>query len=241
MRYGVLSDIHSNLEALQTAVGLIKSEGVEEFFCAGDIVGYGANPEECLNIVRELNMACVAGNHDWAVSGKLNPIHFNPAAKKSVLWTQNQLLPEDIGFLNGLDLVFKNNEFIMVHGMLSEPECFHYMTHMSEVEETFRLMDRPLCFIGHSHVPQMILCSGGKAQCLDTLTVKVDPESKYIINVGSVGQPRDGNPMAAYCIYDTDTRVVEVKRATYDIQAAQNKIIKAGLPRSLAERLAYGQ
>jgi predicted phosphodiesterase len=241
MRYGILSDIHSNLEALQTVVGLIKAEGVEEFLCVGDIVGYGANPKECLDIVRELNMACVAGNHDWAVSGRLIPVHFNPAAKKSVTWTQNHLFPEDIEFLNELGLIFKNDELIMVHGMLSEPECFRYMIYMSEVEETFRLMDRPLCFIGHSHVPRIILWRGDKAQCLDTFTVKVDPKYKYVINVGSVGQPRDGNPMAAYCIYDTDTRIVEVKRAAYDIQAAQNKIIEAGLPRSLAERLVYGQ
>jgi len=241
MRYGILSDIHGNFEALQTVVGLYRDESIENFLCLGDIVGYGANPRECIDIIRELKAVCIAGNHDWAVSEKLDPVYFNPVAKEAVSWTQKQLSSEDIDFLNNLGLVFKNDDLILAHGTLSEPEFFRYTIHMSDAMETFHLMDRPICFVGHSHAPNIFIQKGKEAQRVNTLKIKVDPECKYIINVGSVGQPRDGNPMAAYGIYDTDTRVVEVKRAPYDIQTAQEKILKVGLPASLAERLTIGR
>jgi len=240
MRYGILSDIHSNLEALQAVLRLYKEEGVEDFFCLGDIVGYGANPKECLDIVRDLKVVCVAGNHDWAVSGRLNPIYFNPVAKEAIFWTQKQLSSEDKDFLKSLELIFKNDDLIMVHGTLSEPERFHYMVYVSQAEAMFHLMDRGVCFIGHTHAPQVIIQKGEEAQRLDELKVEIQMGQKYIINVGSGGQPRDGNSMAAYCIYDTDTRVIEVKRAPYDIKTAQEKILESGLPVSLAERLAVG-
>ena len=240
MRYGILSDIHSNLEALRAVLDLCNEEGIEDFLCLGDIVGYGANPKECLHIVRGLKMVYVAGNHDWAVSGRLNPMYFNPVAKEAVYWTQKQLSSEEIDFLKRLQLVFKNDDFILTHGTLSEPERFYYMMYLSQVIETFRLMDRNLCFIGHSHAPQIIIQQGEEGRPSDTLKIKVKPGYKYIINAGSVGQPRDGNPMAAYCIYDTDSRVIEIKRTPYDIKSAREKILKAGLPVSLAERLAVG-
>jgi len=241
MRYGILSDIHGNFEALQTVIGLYRDESVENFLCLGDIVGYGANPKECIDIIRELKAVCIAGNHDWAVSGKLDPVYFNPVAKEAVLWTQKQLSSEDIDFLNNLGLVFKNDDLILAHGTLSEPEFFRYTIHMSDAMKTFHLMDRPICFVGHSHAPNIFIQKDKEAQRENTLKIKVDPECKYIINVGSVGQPRDGNPMAAYGIYDTDTRIVEVKRASYDIKTAQEKILKVGLPASLAIRLTIGR
>lgn len=240
MRYGIVSDIHGNLEALQAVLDLCNGEGIEEFFCLGDIVGYGANPKECLHIVHGLKMTYVAGNHDWAVSGQLDPVYFNPVAKKAVYWTQKQLSSEGIGFLKRIPLVFANDDFILVHGTLCEPERFHYMMYSLQAAETFHLMDRDLCFIGHSHAPQIIIQQGEESWSSEALKIKVEPEHKYIINTGSVGQPRDGNPMAAYCVYDTDSRVIEIKRTPYDIQAAQEKILKSGLPVSLAERLAVG-
>lgn len=240
MRYGILSDIHSNLEALRTVVDLTQKEGVEKFLCLGDIVGYGANPTECLDVIRELRAVCVAGNHDWAVAGKLSAESFNLVAKEAAYWTREQLSKEDIRFLSGLELVYKNDHCILVHGTLSKPERFRYMMYMSEAEETFCLMERNICFIGHTHAPQTIIRQGEAARCSDVFKVKINPENKYIINVGSVGQPRDGNPMAAYGIYDTDTHVVEIKRTPYDIERAQAKILEAGLPVSLAERLAVG-
>ncbi len=241
MRYGILSDIHGNFEALKTVLDLYKEEGVENIFCLGDIVGYGANPKECLDIIRELKAICIAGNHDWAVSGKLDPVYFNPVAKEAVSWTQNQLSLRDIDFLNNLGLIFKNDHLILAHGTLNEPEMFRYMIHMSDATETFYLMDRPICFVGHTHAPNIIIQKEDETQCIETLKVNIDPQWKYIVNVGSVGQPRDRNPMAACSIYDTDTHVVEVKRVSYDIPTAQEKILKVGLPASLAERLAVGR
>jgi len=242
VRYGILSDIHGNIEALETVLGLYQDEGIESFLCVGDIVGYGADPKECLDMIRGLNAVCIAGNHDWAVSGKLNPVNFNPVAKEAVMWTQKQLSSDDMDFINNLGLIFKNDDLILVHGTLSEPEYFHYTFYMSEaVGRTFHLMDHNICFIGHTHVPQIIVQQDEAAPCLDMLKTQVIPTKKYIVNVGSVGQPRDGNPMAAYCIYDTETSMVEVKRAQYDIETAQQKILKAGLPAVLAERLAAGR
>jgi len=241
MRYGILSDIHGNFEALQTVIDLIRDENVEHFLCLGDIIGYGANPKECLDIIRELKAICIAGNHDWAVSGKLDPAYFNLVAREAVSWTQNQLSSEDMDFLNNLGLIFKNDDLILAHGTLSEPELFHYMIHMSDATETFHLMDRPICFVGHTHAPNIIIQKEDEVQCDESLKVNVDSRWKHIVNVGSVGQPRDGNPMATYGIYDTDTHVVEVKRASYDVQTAQEKILKVGLPISLAERLAVGR
>jgi len=240
MRYGILSDIHGNLEALQAVVDRCKKEGVEGFLCLGDIVGYGANPRECLDMIRQLKAVSVAGNHDWAVSGRLDPVYFNWTAKAAVVWTKKQISSDDIAFLKSLEPVFKNGEVILTHGTLNEPERFHYMAYMLQAEETFRLMDRSVCFIGHTHAPQIIIEQDETSRRSDTLKVTIDPESKYIINAGSVGQPRDGNAMAAYCMYDTDTRLVEVKRAPYDIKTAQEKILKAGLPASLAQRLSVG-
>jgi predicted phosphodiesterase len=240
MRYGILADIHGNLEALQTVFGLYKEESIEDFLCLGDIVGYGANPKECLDIIREMKAVCVAGNHDWAVSGRLDPAYFNPAAKEAVFWTQKQLSSKDIDFLKNLELIFKNDDLILAHGTLSEPEHFHYMLSMSQAYETFCLMDRNTCFIGHSHCPQIIIQGGEEIRCSDMLKAEVDSGHKYIINVGSVGQPRDGNSMAAYCVYDTEAHAVEVRRTPYDIKTAQKKILAAGLPVSLAARLAIG-
>ncbi|MBN1870716.1 MAG: metallophosphoesterase family protein [Candidatus Omnitrophica bacterium] len=240
MRYGILSDVHGNLEALEAVLALYQEERIENFFCCGDVVGYGANPKECLEIVRGLRMLCIAGNHDWAVSGRLNPAYFNPVAKEAIYWTQKQLTAEEIGFLNDLQLVDKNDQLILTHGSLNEPESFHYMMYLSHAVETFRLMDRNLCFIGHSHVPQIIIRQKEKIWLSDTLKITMEPGCQYIINVGSVGQPRDGNPMAGYCVYDTKSQGIEIKRITYDIKLAQKKILQAGLPASLAARLSIG-
>ena len=240
MRYGILSDIHGNLEALQKVVSACQDEAVGALLCLGDIVGYGANPKECLDMVRELNAICVAGNHDWAATGKIHSESFNPDAKEAIYWTQQQLTDEDTAFLNGLSLVYHNPDLILVHGSLSEPERFHYMMYMSEAAETFYLMNRAVCFVGHSHVPQIIVQRDEENVALDDLKTKIQPDYKYIVNAGSVGQPRDGNPMAVYGIYDTETGTVKIKRTAYDIGAAQEKIIRAGLPMSLAERLAFG-
>jgi predicted phosphodiesterase len=241
MRYAILSDIHSNLEALQAVIASAREEGARMFFCLGDVVGYGANPNECVNVIEEEKMICIAGNHDWAVLGKLDTTYFNAAAKSAVAWTQKILTEHSRKLLSHLSLTFKNEHLIGVHATLNQPQEFTYMYDLSQSLDTFYLMDRPVCFIGHTHVPRSFIRVGDKVSLLNETSFTLEEGVKYIVNVGSVGQPRDGYPEAAFCMYDPDLNRVDIKRVSYDIKTAQEKIFHAGLPEMLAQRLAVGQ
>jgi len=187
-------------------------------------------------------MVTVAGNHDWASVDLFAADYFNPLARQAISWTAHNLDEQDRYFLERLGLVYKNEDLTLVHGTLNAPEDFNYMTDDYIAAKTFALLETNICFVGHTHIAEIfiqdkenyIYHQGG-----DNINIKEG--NKYIINVGSVGQPRDGNPQAAYCIYDTKTNVVQIKRIDYDIQAARKKIITAGLPRFLGERLLVGR
>ena len=241
MRYGIFSDIHANLEALEAVVKAFQRDGVDSYFCVGDVVGYGANPHECIDIVKDLNVPCVAGNHDWAVIDRVDTRYFNPMAKMAVDWTRDSISPADKNFLENLKLVYKNEDFILVHATLHEALYFHYLTDEEEAKKMFELMDLDICFVGHTHIPWIF--SEKKEKIVSPRDSKITLENgeKYIINVGSVGQPRDGNPMASYCIYDTKEKSISIKRVNYDVEAAQRKIVEVGLPPFLASRLAVGK
>jgi predicted phosphodiesterase len=241
MRYGILADIHSNLEALEAVIEACRQEGVRSFFCVGDIVGYGANPNECVDRVLHLKATMVAGNHDLAVAGEMDFSHFNSVAQKAVVWTQQHIAPKYVESLAGLSLTFKNSEFIMVHATLNKPEEFIYITDMSQAADTFYLMDRNICFTGHTHVPRVLVQRPDQMEYLNPRYVALNNADHYIVNVGSVGQPRDGNPHASFCIYDPDLERLEVRRIPYAVERAQQKILEAGLPDILAQRLAVGQ
>jgi predicted phosphodiesterase len=241
MRYGIISDIHGNWEALKAVLRSCEEEGVRAFFCAGDVVGYGANPLECINELNNIRAQTVTGNHDQAVCGKLEMEELNPMAAQAACWTQDHLGKEARTWLHELPLVYTCEEFLMAHGSLNAPEKFIYIKDLDMARDTFYLMDKPLCFLGHTHVAQVIVQGKDKIAYLDSSSFEVDPRHKYVVNVGSVGQPRDGNPSAAYCIYDPDLNRVTIKRVAYDIKAAQARIIEAGLPEYLAQRLAVGQ
>ncbi len=241
MRYGIFSDVHGNLEAFQAVREAYKKENIDTYLCAGDTVGYGANPGECLRLIRELKAQSVAGNHDWAVAGKCDFSYFNRAAREAVFWTQHQLSSEDRDSLSNLDLVYSNDDLILVHGTLYEPACFHYLVEREQADRIFHLMDRNICFIGHTHVPLVLAQEGGEMNVRQGSKIELNSSAQYIVNVGAVGQPRDGNPLAAYGIYDTDARTFEIHRTAYDIETAQRKILEAGLPEFLAYRLARGQ
>ena len=241
MRYAILSDIHGNLEALRAVLEACEDEGVRGYFCAGDIVGYGADPAACIETIRSIKAKTIAGNHDWAVVGKEDTRDFNPVARAAIEWTKEHLAQEEIDWLNQLELVYHHQDFVMVHGTLNRPELFTYMTDLGLANDTFYLMKKPLCFIGHTHEAQVIIQHEGKLSYLKKLRFELDARIKCIVNVGSVGQPRDGDPRASYCIYDPDLSRVEIKRAAYDIRSAQAKILEAGLPEFLAQRLGIGQ
>lgn len=241
MRYGIISDIHGNLEALQAVLQACRKQSVDGILCAGDIVGYGANPSECLAVLKEVEAICVAGNHDWAVAAKLNAIYFPSDGKEAINWTRGKLSFEDIMLLSDLNLSCRNDDLVFVHSSPNQPEVFAYLADDQKAKMAFDAMEQSICFIGHTHVPQVYTKRGKSIINTNTFEFEVNPDYEYIINVGSVGQPRDGNPMASYCIYDSDAQMIELKRIQYDIQSAQRKIIEAGLPEFLSQRLSLGR
>ncbi len=242
MRYGIIADIHSNLEALNSALVVLKDKGVDEYICVGDVVGYGANPKDCLGIVRELCHIIVAGNHDQGATGLLNLDYFNPEAKDAVFWTKEQLSESELSYLKDLKLTQKKEDFLVVHATPLSPAEWDYITSTFTAHQNFRGFEEKICFVGHSHIPIVFSMNVHEDKCDYAFETKVHiaVDQRYIINVGSVGQPRDGNPLASFAVYDTDASEVEVFRVGYDIETAKKKIIDAGLPRGLASRLGSG-
>ena len=242
MKWAILSDVHGNLEALQVALADLHREGAGKIAFLGDAVGYGANPGECLLLLREQTEFWVAGNHDWGAVGLTDVSYFNTAAKAAVQWTGGQLSEEDRAFLLHRPLVHQAAGITFVHGTPNEPGEWNYIFTFPEAEQAFGALTGELAFIGHSHRP-VILAKGekGKVTALEREAAVLEKETRYIINVGSVGQPRDGNPRAAYGLYDEGERKFLLKRVPYDIPTAQQKIIRAGLPTSLAQRLSEGR
>jgi len=242
MRYGIFSDIHSNLEALEAVVAAYKKESIDAYLCVGDIVGYAANPNECSRITASLAQNCVAGNHDWASLDKFPVEYFNPAAAKAIHWTKERLSQNSVSYLSSLKLVYKNDDLTLAHATLKEPQEFDYLTGCLAAEGSFRLLTNRICFVGHTHLPAILIQDKkGSSRQGAGLECRIEEGSRYIINVGSVGQPRDGDPRAAYCVYDTLAKEVSIKRAGYDAGSARDKIIGAGLPPFLGERLLEGR
>ncbi len=241
MRYGIYSDIHGNLEALQAVLETLEKEKVDQYICLGDIVGYGANPKECLQLVTEYDSMVIAGNHDYAVAGKLNIDFFNPYAKEAVMWTRAQLSDQEREYLANLDLIQKMDEIItIVHGTLNFPEMFEYIQSSYDAHLSLELLETPVCFLGHSHVPVAFFQGPTVTFSMDE-EIFIDKSSKTLVNVGSVGQPRDENPLSCCALYDDEAQKVWLYRVEYDIDTAIDKILQAGLPEILAERLRYGR
>ncbi|MFA5411136.1 MAG: metallophosphoesterase family protein [Candidatus Omnitrophota bacterium] len=241
MRYGIFSDIHSNLEAWEAAITAYQSENIDRYLCLGDVVGYAANPKECVAAVAALAAVTVAGNHDWASVDLFSLDYFNPLAREAICWTKRNLGGREKSFLESLRLTYKNEDLTLVHGTLDNPEDFNYLSDDFSAKGTFRLLENNLCFVGHTHVSGIFVQDkDGRIYYQDDAGIRIKEDNKYIINVGSVGQPRDGNPQACYCIYDSAKKEAEIKRIGYDIEAAARKIVNAGLPRFLAERLLSG-
>ena len=266
MKYAVLSDIHGNLEALSTVLEKCREVGVDEYISLGDIVGYNANPKECLDLMRSLNLACaVKGNHDEYAAGSDNAIEgFNPHARAAVIWTKSHLPQEDRAWLAALPMrqTLKGTLITVVHATLDSPDSWGYIFDEHHAADNFSYQFTPLCFIGHSHVPvgfckkpviafsdRMILSlenwesknvPESQFNKADSITLSMEPGYKYLLNVGSVGQPRNRDPRASFAIYDSDLKTVTRYRLPYDIASAQQKIMAAGLPDRLASRLSLG-
>ena len=241
MRYGIFSDIHSNLSALEAVLNSYTQEQIDQYVCIGDIVGYAANPQECIAKIGALNPIWVAGNHDWASIDLLSTKNFNPLAQEAVEWTKAQLSLEEKKFLSSAELVFNHNDFILVHGTLDNAEDFNYLYDQMDAQVTFELMTNQVCFVGHTHIAGIFVMRDNRIAYLQNYPLQIAPQNKYIVNVGSVGQPRDRNYRASYCVFDTQTQMIEIKRVDYDIKETQNRIIAVGLPGFLAERLSWGR
>lgn len=240
MKYAIIADIHGNLEALDAVLKDTREQKCTHYACVGDVVGYGANPKECLEIVRSMNMPCVKGNHDEYCSSEDTLEGFNPHAAEAVYWTRKQLNETDKQWLRDLKYIRLVASFSMVHATLDGPQRWGYVFEKLAAAASFTYQNTPVCFFGHTHVPVAFIrdsmVRGGTYS-----KFKVEPGRKYFVNVGSVGQPRDGNPHAAYVIYDLNEGSIELRRIMYDIPKAQEKIRNAGLPERLADRLALGK
>ena len=240
MKYAIIADIHGNLEAFQVVLEDIRAQNADHIVCLGDVVGYNANPKECLQIVREMNIPCVKGNHDEYCSTDNHLDGFNPHAAQAVHWTRDQLSAEEKQWLRDLKFTRMAANFTMVHSTLDAPDRWGYVFDKLAAAASFPYQNTQMCFFGHTHVPVAFMrdtmVRGGTYS-----KFKVDPSKKYFINVGAVGQPRDNNPKCAYVLYDMAAQTIELRRLEYDIEAAQRKILEAGLPERLAERLAFGR
>jgi predicted phosphodiesterase len=239
-RYAVLGDIHGNWEALSTVLADATEQGVTQYVSVGDLVGYNADPAACLEKIRELDCVVVRGNHDHYCSHEESLHDFHPLAAKVIAWTRDQLNDEQIDYLRHLKMHVSLDGFTMVHSTLDMPDHWGYVFDTLEAEAHFNYQHTSVCFYGHTHVP-VVFDKLGRVTRRDTEMLKIEIGHKYFINVGSVGQPRDGDPRCGYVIYDTGAKTVEFRRLTYDLPVAQAKIRAAGLPERLAERLAIGK
>lgn len=240
MKYAIIADIHGNLEAFQTVLEDIKTQNVNQIVCLGDVVGYNANPKECLQIVRDMNIPCVKGNHDEYCSSEDALEGFNPHAAEAVHWTRNQLTTDDRQWLRDLKYSRMVGNFTIVHATLDAPQRWGYVFDKLAAAASFPYQNTQVCFFGHTHVPVAFMrdsvVRGGTYS-----KFKIDLSKKYFVNVGAVGQPRDNNPKSAYVVFDTDAGTIELRRLDYDIPTTQEKIRAAGLPERLAERLEFGR
>ncbi|MBR5077650.1 MAG: metallophosphoesterase family protein [Victivallales bacterium] len=249
MKYAILGDIHGNLEAMEAVLAACRELGVDKYACIGDVVGYNANPKECLDLLRGLGdnlVGVVKGNHDEYVSNGKETLGFNPLAATAVEWTRRKLGPSDLQWLHELPYMLHCavpgfGRFQLVHGTLDNPSGWGYIFDRFSAETSFQYQTFSLCFIGHTHVPLAfekndMTITGGFYE-----SVQFGQNRKYLINVGSVGQPRDGDWRAAFAVFSPKEALVQLYRVEYDIATTQQKIIDAGLPQRLADRLAVGR
>ncbi|MFH1861025.1 MAG: metallophosphoesterase family protein [bacterium] len=250
MRYGIMSDIHSNLAALESVLIAMETERVDKIICLGDIVGYGPNPNECVERIKEIDGLILAGNHDLAAIGWEDIEWFNSHAKEAIIWTEGQLAAKNKEYLSHLPEVISQKDFILVHGSLYHFTDEYIMTGAT-AKKSFELMKhRGLLLIGHTHYPATFFRKQGQLtgtspiqnlRLTDKDVLRLSNDIQSIISVGSVGQPRDGDSRASFGIFDLETRTVTIKKIPYDIKKTQGQMAAAGLPKYLISRLAMGQ
>ncbi len=242
MRIGIFSDTHANVEALTAVLEALRSERCDKLVCLGDTVGYGASPNECCDLIREASAFTILGNHDAAVAGRMDYSYYYDAARNALDLHSRQLTPENMAWLKTLPYEVKEGDLTFCHGSPVNLEEFEYIFSIEQAARCLEMWDAlgQVTFIGHSHLCKSFALSKGEVFEVVATKFEIRPEHRYIVSVGSVGQPRDYDPRASYTIYDTDARTFEFKRVAYDIDSAAQKIFAAELERNFGNRLFLG-
>ncbi len=241
MRVGIISDVHGNLEALEQVLRAVDAERCDEIVFLGDAVGYGPQPDACVAAIARHAVTSILGNHDDAVLGRTNPKSFNEYARKAVQWTRRVITAGTLDELERYMLMCRSGETLYVHASALAPQAWDYILYLEDAKRNFTAFTERICFIGHSHLP------GGFERYPDGFIAPIrrtriilDDQNRYIINAGSVGQPRDGDPRACFLLFDQDAGVVEIRRVAYEIEKTQQLMRKLNLPEFLARRLQLG-
>lgn len=243
MRYAIISDIHGNLPAFEQVLTALAQECIDQYLCLGDIVGYGASPNECCERVRQSGAMSIRGNHDEAIVRPGKEDWFNPEGRVCLLWTREQLTLQNCQWLASLDSTAQADGIFLCHGSIPDPD--YYTITPQQATYSFQAMTMSLAFFGHTHYAEWFAYDGGEQlpsqhSHPEGGICPLEEGCQYLINPGAVGQPRDGNPQASFAIYDDDRREVTIRRIDYDVDAAQQKMFAAGLPQSMAFRLSLG-
>lgn len=238
MKIAVISDIHSNLAALREAINYVKNADIDKIVCLGDVVGYGPRPNECVELIRQHCPICLMGNHDHAVLGLTDTYHFNQYARDAVNWTRRTLTLHNKAYLESLPFSHPENEIFYVHSTPVHPEEWHYILSDFEAKEYLDRISQRVCFLGHSHIP-VVFSSDGQSRYQEEMELDIQ-DKKYIVNVGSVGQPRDGDPRLCFVIFDMKSGLLKFIRLEYPVKETYDEIMENQLPPFLAMRLLAG-
>ncbi len=244
MRFVVFSDVHANIEAFETFYKDVKKRGVDYFIFLGDIVGYGPNPKECIDMLKDISHTNLMGNHDSAIINKNESKKFNEMAKASTVWTISVLKEDHLDFIRNLPYVAVIDNRYFVHASPSDPSKWKYIISYSDAQEAFDSTLHNIIFVGHTHYPTVFINDISETKAFypeEGELISIDERKRYIFNVGSIGQPRDNDNRLCYIIHDTVKNTVEYFRVSYDYKKTSKKIIKIGLPEFLAKRLEEGK
>ncbi|MCD6162302.1 MAG: metallophosphoesterase family protein [candidate division Zixibacteria bacterium] len=242
MRLAFFSDVHANLAALNAVILDFRAEKIDRIFFLGDAVGYGPNPNECVELIDEIAEIKLMGNHDYAALGLMKTDYFNQYAAESMSWTKDSISQKAIEILSDFEITSEVDNFMLVHASPKEPDQWHYILDMDDVVENFEYFKNQICLIGHTHRPYIVTRDEeGSCSISQKEQENICDNKRYLINIGSVGQPRDSDPRSCYLICDTEKKIVRLKRIAYNLNETQKQMSKAGLPEYLIERLAVGR
>lgn len=242
MRIALLSDIHGNLEALSSVLNDINTQSVDKLHCLGDVIGYGCDPSSCLDLISKCCEAKLMGNHEYAAMGLLSTEYYNPDAKSATQWTIKRLTDYDFSLISDFGMELAADNYRLVHSSPFEPDQWHYIIDQDQAAQAFESFSEKICFIGHTHQPMIFTENNNEAPRMQVgHDFLPDPDNRYIVNIGSIGQPRDNDPRACYVIFDTNEYEIFYRRVEYDVAQTQRKMQEQDLPTMLIERLSIGK